>query len=346
MVLSSLVEYIKKYKDQYGVERLRSYLIIQGYSPEEVDTAIAIALKKSGKTGKKLLKPAIITIFLIIILFLSYYFWPAQELEIHLTIVPEKTVLLKGENLLFSAYFGVNKNYKKKGLYNYVLLDEKNNVIFGDADYITIEKQQKKDFPLILEQEPPGNYSLKFNFSVEDKEVTEHFSFEIREKIEEKTETKTTCPFSCDDNNPNTKDECVNGKCVNTVITKCGNNICDAGESVFSCAEDCKIEEEAQDRKNFKEEAIALARTDPEKAANNCLQLVEGSEECLIELNKITDNVDFCKAIENVESRDLCFSSHILRTTEYEFCDLIKDSYRKKACYNLKRLKKLKSYSA
>ncbi|PIN80057.1 hypothetical protein COV11_04720 [Candidatus Woesearchaeota archaeon CG10_big_fil_rev_8_21_14_0_10_30_7] len=331
MVNSALVEYINQYKSQYSINTLRTYLIQQGYDPKDVDEAINATIKK-----KPIILPILIVLALIFSVFLIYYFFPSQKIELHVKITPEKTTVLQEETLFFSAIFGTNT--EEQGIFNYILFNEKNERLIEETDYLTVKKQTTKKFPLNLANLPPGKYNLKLYFKIKNEEANDFFVFEIMtEQINKTIIQEVKCPYSCDDQNPTTKDECIQGNCVNTMITQCGNDSCDSNETVLSCPQDCKPKKIIT-QMDLKKTALSMARSDPEQAANTCLQLTTGDDDCLSELNESTDNPAFCNVINNLEIKDSCYSSYALRTNDYTICNLITDTKQQKACFNVKKL--------
>ncbi len=334
MVNTSLIEYIRKYKDQYSVESLRTYLIRQGYNPAEIDNAIKIATRKTSKPLFKIFV-VILAIFLVI---LAVYVWVSSEsLEIFLKLTPQNQA--SQDSLVFQASFGASQ--KTSGRYTFSLYNQKNEKVLEESGYVDVNKESKLSFPIDVSNLQNGTYLLKFFFYASNKKVEDFFSFEVnRKQSSTRIEKPLTCPYSCDDNNPLTMDECVEGNCKNTLINKCGNNACDNEETVFSCPEDCKPKKSSGE--DLKQKAISLVQSDPELAANTCLQLSVGYDDCLKELSNNSNNSKFCNAITNFEIKDSCYSVHALKNNDFTVCSLITDSIKQKACFSLK---KASSYS-
>ena len=61
IVDEKLVNYIRTNKAMYSIDRLKTYLIQQGYSPTDVDAAARIALGKSNlSSSQKKQKPVVL----------------------------------------------------------------------------------------------------------------------------------------------------------------------------------------------------------------------------------------------------------------------------------------------
>ncbi|MBI4918870.1 hypothetical protein HY837_03005, partial [archaeon] len=329
MANSSLIEYVRKYKDQYSVESLRTYLIQQGYNPEEVNHAIKIA---TVKKTKPLLKIFLALLMFFLAVFAVYIWTYSETFNIFLKLTPQTTTQ---ESLVFSATFGASR--ESSGRYSFSLYNEKNEKLLDEAGYVQVNKETKLSFPIKLTDLSNGKHNLVFTFYAENKKVEDSFSFEInRNQSSTKIENPLACPHSCSDNNPATVDECLSGKCVNTLINKCGNNFCDSDETIFLCPEDCKPKK-TDSTENLQQRAFSLAQSDPELAANTCLQLATGSDECLRELSSSYDNPDFCRVIVNFEIKDSCYSSYALKSNNFSVCSLITDLIKQKACFSLKK---------
>ncbi|MBI5065117.1 hypothetical protein HZA97_02665 [Candidatus Woesearchaeota archaeon] len=355
MVNASIIEYLKKYKDQYDISTLRSYLIQRGYNPSDVEQAIRVVTRQKRSFS---IKYVLVMLVALLILSSAYFFWPSQKLELFLELSPEKTTIQKAENFVFSVSLGTNQEKEVEAKFDYVLFDDKNNKLLEEFNYVRLKKFKKMNFPLDTKNLVPGSYSLKFFFSFESKEISDSFNFEVKQGSSQKNSTvpEISCPYSCNDNNPYTKDECVNNKCVNTpennpantsvstppktqTTTKdaCGNGVCDANESTLSCSQDC-APEKVITSEDLSQKALQLAKSNPEEAANTCLQLTVGYDECLKKLNEQTNNADFCNAVINSKIKDDCYSDHAMRINDFNVCSLIVNSLKQRACLNLKKL--------
>ncbi len=336
MVNASIVGYLKKYKDQYDINTLRSYLIQQGYNPSDIEQAIRVVATSEKKFP---LKMVLVTSMVIFILASLYFFWPSQKAELFLEVFSEKTIVQKAENFVFSASLGTDKEKEIEGKFSYVLFDENNNKILEEFNYVKLAKFKKMSFPLDTKNLLPGKYYLEFIFSLGGEEISDSFSFEVKSDVVQTNipAPKISCPYSCNDNNSYTKDECVNDKCVNTPINTCGNGVCDNDESALSCSQDC-APEKVITSEDLSQKASQLAKSNSEEAANVCLQLTVGYDECLKKLNDQTNNSEFCNAVINSKIKDDCYSDHAMRINDFGVCSLIVNSLKQRACLNLKKL--------
>lgn len=342
MVNASLVGYIKKYKDQYDINTLRSFLIQQGYNPSDIEQAIRVVSSSPKKFPIKIIFGVFIALLLVASI---YFFWPSEKIELFLELSPDKTVIQKAENFVFSASLGTNQEKETEGKFYYTLFDDKKNKLIEGFDYVKLTKFKRMSFPLDTKNLMPGKYNLNFFFLLEGKEISDSFNFEVKPETSSTiiSVPEITCPYSCNDNNPYTKDECVNNKCVNTpekaqtTTDTCGNGVCDAQETTLNCSQDC-APEKVITSEDLSQKALQVAKSNPEEAANICLQLTVGYDECLKELNEQTNNSEFCNAVINSKIKDDCYSDHAIRIDDFNVCSLIVNSLKQRACFNLKKL--------
>ncbi|MBI2564472.1 hypothetical protein HYV79_00590 [Candidatus Woesearchaeota archaeon] len=336
MVQASLVDYIKKYKDEYGIEKLRSYLIQQGYSPVDVEQAISIAIKKSFINWKIL----IIIIILITITFtlLAYFTLEEEKISVFLTIQPSTQLIFQEMPLQFTIFLrSTSEKLIRVDLF-YNIYNINNELLFEKADKILFKKLQQ--FPVSIPLKlSSGKYFLKTELKYEDQVIEKQFSFEVKEKIEAPLvigeKALLTCEPECNDYNACTKDICRGTMCAYETITPCcGNNVCEKNE-LLSCSQDC-LQPIVQT--GLFEKAEELSASSPENAVQICLSVPNRESECLYYLAEKNKNSVFCAAIKERIVKDSCYTDHATRTKEYSVCNKISDEFLQRSCLMQKNL--------
>ncbi|MBW3001781.1 hypothetical protein KY338_01305 [Candidatus Woesearchaeota archaeon] len=357
MVQQSLTEYINKLlKAGYTPGAIRSNLINSGYSPAEINQAFTYLKKPKRKislTLKVLIIAAISLTLLILIILGAVWLFTPEPKEISITITPLKTESYPGDTVSFLAELTSNVERIEQVLLSHELIDIKEEkIITAKQDRPEIGRKRSLTIQMNLPSDlKPGTYEIKtimsyklgtkqkkFNFNIleasEEEKLPEEY---IEEFIEEEEPQEVMCPKSCDDFNPCTADSCEKGLCVHTpIIPCCGNGICEEGENMVNCAEDC-----AKTTKTPQEiitQANTVAKTDPEAAAMLCNKLTRQNDInlCFSEVAKTSGKSIICDNIQTQDSKDSCYMEFAI-DGDYSVCSKIKNSYLSKSCNSLER---------
>jgi hypothetical protein len=150
------------------------------------------------------------------------------------------------------------------------------------------------------------------------------------------------CDMNCNDFFACTLDKCVNGECVSEMIFPCcGNFICENGETIDNCPEDCDLGEEKpvhlMTRSDIIKSAKQKALTDQKDAGYFCDSVPneEIRDECLRIVAYTSDNKNFCRYINFSVKRDACYMEFAMKY-DYSVCDLIENQYLQRTCEALK----------
>jgi hypothetical protein len=345
MVSSSIVEYVKKYSSQYSRESLRSYLISQGYSASEVDRAFEVVI---GKKKFNIQTFAIILGVIIVILLIAYVsvdFVSRGELAINLLVTVEPEIE-REKSQTITIYSTSEESLN--GMVNVFVSDPGGKELFSREFLVSFARENSVAVELVLGKNAPlGKYKTKVSLKVEDKKMDKETSFVVKEKSTERPRPALTqlptskCPISCDDLDPCTTDACINGICASTKKQFCcGNNVCEDtyGETVLNCPNDCR--EKTKTVFDIKQEAISLAKSNPDLAATTCLQLSD-PDACLFELYSSTKNRDFCRAIVDFSFQSNCYLDYALSKKDFSVCNLIRNELSQRNCFSMKQIQEM-----
>jgi len=190
------------------------------------------------------------------------------------------------------------------------------------------------------------------NDGVLDKDDDEK-SYEIP-ATQEEAELGFTCSsnIDCNDFDGCTVDACKGGSCENIAKTPCcGNFICESGETIDSCSQDCRetteiVADGATPAGQERIEQILLeAEVNPETAAKSCgdIERVEDADYCYFELAKQEEIVGFCKSIHNEKTWDSCHMYFVINQDMFDLCTELNNRYIKNSCYSIESMSQLAS---
>jgi len=357
MVQKSLTEYINKLlKAGYTTGSIRTTLINAGYSPAEINQALTYAKapkKQIALNLKILIIGAISLILLVLIILGAVWLLTPESKEINLSSTLLKTEAYPGDAISFLVELSSNIERTEQVLLSYELIDiQKEEIISTKQDSQEIGQKRSLTIQMNIPAEAePGKYEIKTILSYKQGTKQKKLTFNIIEKpaekelipeeyaedFEEEPPAEITCPESCDDFNPCTEDYCEKGLCVHKpIIPCCGNGICEEGEGVLNCPEDC-----AKTTKTPQElitQANTVAKTDPETAAMLCNKLTRQNDIdlCFSEVAQTSGKSIICDNIQTQDSKDSCYMEFAM-DGEYEVCGKIENSYLSKSCNSLKR---------
>ncbi len=359
MVQQSLTEYINKLlKAGYDTGTIRSTLINSGYSPTEVNQALTYAKKAGAKKQvslnlKILIIGAISLILAILIILGAVWLFTPEPKEINLAAEPVKTEVYPGDTISFLVELTSDVERTEPVLLSYELIDPKEEkIVLTKQERPEIGRRRSLTAQMNLPADiNPGTYELKtilsyklgtkqrkFNFNViEAPEAALPADEYVEEFVEEEAIEKVKCPESCDDFNPCTTDFCEKGLCKHIPkVPCCGNGICEEGESVLNCADDCsKTKKTPQE---LIQQANTVAKTDPEAAAMLCNKLIRPNDIdlCFSEVAKTSGKSVICGNIQTQENKDTCYMEFAIEG-DYSVCSKVLNSYLSKSCNSLKR---------
>jgi len=357
MVQQSLTEYVNKLlKSGYDVGAIRTTLINSGYSPAEVNQALSYAKtgpKKQISLNLKILIIGAISIILVILIILgAVWLLTPEPKEISLTASPVKTEAYPGDAISFLIELTSDVERIEPVLLTYELIDLKaEKIVLTKQDRLEMGRKRSLTVQINLPADiNPGTYEIKtilsyklgtkqrtFNFNViEAPDAAVPIDEYVEEFVEEVIE-EVKCPESCDDFNPCTIDFCEKGLCKYTPkVPCCGNGICEEGESILNCADDC-----SKTRKTPQEiiqQAKTVAAADPEAAAMLCNKLIRPNDIdlCFSEVAQTSGKSVICENIQTQENKDTCYMEFAI-DGDYSVCPKVLNSYLSKSCNSLKR---------
>lgn len=337
MVDKGLEAYIKRLKDAgYSEEVIRSELLRSGYS----ETEIAAVLAKPFPIVIIALVAGVIVFLATGFLFIKAFLTKPIFLSIEASTA--KIGIEKGANLV--AFITLNASQKRT-------LEAKLSYRIVDAEGKKIsEKSESARFvwrTTLRQQFPttnltPGNYVFEVLARYDGKSVSSKFGFTIIERKIPLAQPgiELECPGGCDDANPCTADECLEGKCIHNVITPCcGNLKCETGEQL-SCPNDCEIGRvEPSPAQDIAKLASDIAKDQPERAVRLCTTLpVDAADKCFNEIALKIGNPRVCESIFDSSLRDSCFIDFSLKD-DFTVCPKIENYYLQQSCYSLMNLK-------
>ncbi len=348
MVNYTLVEYIKKYRSIYPVDKLKSYLVQQGYNEAEVNSAIKVA----GGAESSKLKISLTTIFfvltILVILVLGYYVFTLlteKGPEISLSLKPSSLGSVEqGSQVFFTSVIDTKVDEEVRVTLVYELLDSSKKVQNTKTQTIDVVRSASiSDSLLVPINLNPGDYTMRATINYEGYSQIKSFPVEVKKKkdlppriIPERNASLETCQGGCDDFNSCTKDECVKGQCISTNIAPCcGNNICETPlETNLNCVGDCKPKEEASKVEEIKTNAVTSASTNPKESLKKCLQIAdaETADNCLFDSYRESPSIDFCRSISNLEKKDACINDYSIKKHDSSACKEIVDDLTRTAC--------------
>ena len=349
MVSSSIVEYVKKYSSQYSRESLRSYLIQQGYSASEVDSAFEVAIGKKKFDIKTLAIILGVSIVILLIAYVSVDFISRGELALNLLVTVEPEIERESSQSITITIYS-NSEESINGMVNVFVSDPDNKELFSKEFLVSFAKENSVAVELVMGKTSPlGKYKTKVSLKLNDKKIEKENSFVVKEKSEIRPRPTLSqipiskCPISCDDLDPCTVDACVNGICASTKKSFCcGNNFCEDtyGETVLNCPNDCR--EKTKTVFDIKQDAASLASSNPDAAAKTCLQLSD-PDGCLFELYSSTKNRDFCRAILDFSFQSNCYLDYAMSKKDFTVCNLIRNEFSQRNCFSMKQIEEMQT---
>lgn len=368
MVQESLTEYINRLlRAGYNQNVIRNTLINAGHSPFEVNKAIEYArqgaagaapeqkvISLTGKAVVIAISALIIIILLVIggIILLS----PGPK-TISFSVIPAKTQIYPGEKLSFIATLSSGEERAAEATVSFALVDKRSKqTIISKQETFSMELQKSitADFT-IPATAAPGDYLLETILSYEGK--TEQKSAEIKiikketavvpgalpQAIPGEAAGAEECPPTCDDYNRCTNDFCEKGICRHTSITPCcGNGLCESGENVMNCVDDCREREDTPEETTAR--ARTVSQTDAESAATLCSSItrIPQADDCFSQIALSSSKSLLCENVQDAENRDRCYISFALEG-DFSVCTRVKNNYMSKACYSLQKTEQLKA---
>lgn len=358
MVQQSLTEYVNKLlKSGYDVGAVRTTLINSGYSPVEVNQALSYAKtgpKKQISLNLKILIIGAISIILVILVILgAVWLLTPEPKEISLAAEPVKTEAYPGDAISFLVELTSDVERIEPVLLTYELIDPKaEKIVLAKQDRLEIGRKRSLTVQISLPADiNPGTYEIKIILSYKLGTKQRKFNFNVietpdaavptddyaEEFVEEEVIEEVKCPESCDDFNPCTIDFCEKGLCKHTPkVPCCGNGICEEGESILNCADDCsKTKKTPQE---IIQQAKTVATADPEAAAMLCNKLIRPNDIdlCFSEVAQTSGKSVICENIQTQDNKDTCYMEFAI-DGDYSVCPKVLNSYLSKSCNSLKR---------
>ncbi len=357
MVQQSLIEYIQRLLQQgYDSGVIRSTLLNAGYSPYDVDTAMRIA----GAPQRRVSTNVLIVGFLILLvlaagtLIVMKLFQEPVVLSVSLNLFSTQSA--PGQDVVVNVDIQNPSGRKTAGLIDFVVTGPSGRVA-SKTESFELTRQTSVPASIALPSTAaPGAYTIRATISYAGKSVSQSTSFEVVQKIqperpsgglaekplEKAKELQLTCLGGCDDLNFCTKDECVQGACMNTPISPCcGDHKCDASETVSSCVLDCS--ERPIGPAEIRQRAKELASSDLDKALETCDGLAQRVyiDACLSDVSAASNSKDPCSRIIADDVRDACYIPFAY-SNDFSVCPLITNSYMKNSCFSLAELSAVK----
>lgn len=341
MVSKSLIDYVRTLlKQGYDIRTIRSTLRGAGYSQYDIQGALAEAQKPQVIHTKTLLIVFGILLVLTIAVIVALKLIQPEPAELSLSLNAYKTQVARGDQLIMTAEITNPSGQETDAILD--LETRGPQQIVAPSEEVTVFEKAAVPIAIQIPKDATiGQYTLMAKLNYDSKVETATQYFEITSTAIERPERVTKeerqateqqeCPGGCDDLDPCTRDECIEGQCVHTPITPCcGNGICEPGEE--DCP-DCK--------EDALSEAQREARNDPEGAAELCSQDPANADQCYKEVAEIAGDKKFCDYIQDSKWKDPCLM-HFAYDGDYTVCEQLKNKYMKNSCISLKNLAKFK----
>lgn len=343
MVDPAALKYVKDLLRQgYPSDFVRDQLRRANYPTYEIDRLLKAA------TGFSYKGPILIIIIGVLVLSLVtgvLVYIASLPPVITLEVLPLASSLEVGESLEFEALAHSGEEYPVK--LQYELLSAADKRVGYSSDRVDAPVQ--KQVTMRTQGLEPGEYSLVVTMSYADEEVVSEETIiltappnltpSVTLPSEEQQVALTECPSGCDDFNACTQDYCEDGVCRHDPIRPCcGNGQCEEGESVVGCPEDCRAVERPAPEAEFTQ-AVELAETDPDEAADLCSNLPapEDFDQCFMEISLAAGDSKLCNPILEPSTRDSCYINFIYEG-EMGVCDKIAEPLIQLSCYNIRNL--------
>ncbi len=354
MVNGSLTDYIRAQLQRgYTPEAVRSVLLQSGYNPQDIDFALRIATRPVSQTFSLTGRAMVFVlggIFVIILLVFAALFLftsTPKDIQIQLRVQPEQ--VLPGGTIAVSAVLTsaqssetpVDIAYMVSEQYTHASVTSRNEKLKVGASAVSSEQIP---IPASLS---PGAYEVRITAQFDGTTRTQTASFDVLQPatapstpatpvpVEEQPEV-VQCPPSCDDLNPATDDTCVRGSCVHALKPDfCGNGQCESTENSVQCAADCGG---TQDKSAVQDQAVKVAKSDPEKAATLCnsLTIPVDVDPCFAAIANASKKSALCASITDSGIRDNCLMEFAF-TGDYTVCNQLSNRYLLTSCQSLAR---------
>lgn len=359
MVNGSLNEYVRAQLQRgYPPEAIRNALLQAGYNPQDVEFAIRLVSRQAPQrmlvVGGRNLAIAIAGILAVILLVMAgiAVFLPSQkDIQISLSIGQQE--ILPGGTIALTANFASEQKRVVPVDIDYVVSDTATrNAVTTRSSRLEVGKSAIDTQSIFLpETISPGDYELRLTARFESisRIQTARFTVqpaqpalqanitEVLKPLEEAPVPEEACPGGCDDLNPATEDICEQGNCVHMLKANvCGNGECEPGENKLLCPQDCGGA--AEDKEAVKEQALSVAKNDPEKAATICTTLVipEDTDPCFAAIANASKKSALCTNIQDLRARDNCLMEFAF-SGDYTVCDQLNNRYFITSCQSLAR---------
>ena len=333
-----LVNYFKQYSAQgYGLEQLKSTLLNQGYSQQEVDQASNVAFNTS--TVKHELHLPLATI-LGIILLLGVFFLGFSFINNHKAVEPTITPVVNSDNtylLDVSASISGKKVFQGDKLtistliinmgsadkydisLKYELFDEYGKKVFIDIPGVTkaISTTLEIDKTITIPDDfTLGKYKVKVTANYDNKVADSSVSFEVVNKQKSGSNTGSS---SVDSEKNNVDDQTY------------------FQPEIIVINDDSEKEQLVQDVVNLAKKGSS------NEAETKCLSMKNDAmkDNCLSTLAVYDNKASHCEKIISVSEHDNCLMS-IMIAKGYNDCDSFKTDEKKQLCQRLKDLSELK----
>lgn len=352
MVDKVLAAFIKDNLNKgYTIFAIRQHLLEQGYADSAVNEAIDYIYNPVQKHEIHLSKAAMALIIILALLLAatSYFVFfyqqePAQLLDITLTAKSEKSVQ-PGSDFNFQydlTNMGSKRTYDIAMTFELVGRDDK-NVIDTYQKTVALETTVSNIETITIPKTAPlGQYFVRATAKYKAQEATSSIGISI---------TQPSLTATCTDGVQNQGETGIDcgGPCK--PCETCSDSIKDQNEEGIDCGGVCppcavqpttpttpvtgttQPEEQRPSWEildNIKQEALndtALALKDCEKQAPDI------KEKCLLNLEDMTGNRDYCNDISLTSRKDSCISVSASKNNQSDFCkDIVSDSMRDQ-CY-------------
>jgi hypothetical protein len=362
MVDSSLNNYVSAQLQRgYAPEAIRTALLQAGYNPQDIEFALRVSSRPperkvqiSGRTMIFLLA-GILAIVLLVFAGILVFMPSAKQIQIAPML--DKTQYLPGETIEITTQLSSEQSRKVPVSLDYVVIDPvTQRTLTSRSGQIDVGSSAVDMQSITLpESTAPGEYELRIKAMFESISRVISVRFTVlqpapvvvpteqapAETVTEPAPIETPseelqCSDNCDDLNPATEDSCVRGSCVHTIKTDfCGNGICETGEDRANCAEDCGG---SQNKEEVTQQALKIAKTDPEKAATLCTGLVipEAADPCFAAIANESKKSALCGSIQDSRARDNCLMEFAF-ANDYTVCDKLSNRYLLTSCQSLAR---------
>lgn len=338
----STIEYVRKLRGQgYSDEVIRSQLIGAGHDPASVDSVLRV----SAGGSKKLLFVffGVLVVLAIAIVFLLYILVPPASLLSLDIYSPGKYSV--GSSALISGHIDLVQGRAVQVKLVYQIVGVDGSLVARKEESLLVDRSVDVGAQLLIPNSTvPGQYTATISMSYDDKSVSRSASIDLRSLLDKDVEV-VDCPYPCDDFNKCTVDKCVNGRCVYEVVLPCcGNDLCETGENVLNCAEDCKAAITPSSKPgDIINQARDSAKVNVDRAASLCatISVSSSADDCYYVVAEQSGNSAVCGVISGVSKRDDCYVMFMLKD-DYSVCGKISNKYLRANCESYARLKSMK----